>query len=147
MGVILLSSRLEAFLNSLNPRVLNLMIKLRVLIIGSNPDAVELVYPSWKTIGYGLDRKMSGQVCFIQALDSGVKLGFNRGSLMQDPKKVLQGSDDLLRYLVIQDSESINMGECPGFVEIRLAGSKSPIIPSPPIRFCAIRLIEDDQIK
>ena len=99
---------LERLLNSLHPGVLNLVIKLRILVIGSNPNLVERIYPSWKTIGYGTSVKMSAQVCYIEALEKSVRLGFNRGAFLPDPKHLLIGTGDLLRYIQIDRENEIN---------------------------------------
>ena len=95
-------------MNSLQPGVLDLVIKLRILVIGSNPNLVERVYPSWRTIGYGTSVKMSAQVCFIEALEKSVRLGFNRGAFLPDPKQLLNGTGDLLRYIQIERVNEIN---------------------------------------
>jgi len=104
----MMNSMLERFLNSLHPAVVNLVIKCRILVIGSNPSLVERVYPSWKTIGYGTSVKMSAQVCYIEAMEKSVRLGFNRGAFLPDPKHLLQGTGDLLRFIQINRENEIN---------------------------------------
>ena len=99
---------LERLLNSLKPEILDLVIKLRILVIGSNPSLVERVYPSWKTIGYGTSVKMSAQVCFIEAHEKYVRLGFNRGAKIADPMHLLQSQGDLLCYFQFEHVSQIN---------------------------------------
>ena len=104
----MMDGMLERLLNSLHPGVLNLVIKLRILVIGSNPGLVERVYPSWKTIGYGSSVKMSAQVCYIEAMEKSVRLGFNRGAFLPDPKHLLEGTGDLLRFIQFNQEKEIN---------------------------------------
>ena len=100
--------QLEQLLNSLSPGVLDLVIKLRILVIGSNPNLVERIYPSWKTIGFGAGHKMSAQVCYLQAHQSYATLGFNRGTNLPDPKNLLINGGENLRYIQVFKAKDID---------------------------------------
>jgi len=47
-------------------------------------------------------------ICVIIPSKKGLKLGFNRGTELPDPDKLLQGNGKISRYVVIQSEEQIN---------------------------------------
>jgi len=48
-----------------------------------------------------------GPVCFVKAAKNHVTFGFWRGTEIDDPKMLLEGSGDKMRHVKIKDAESI----------------------------------------
>lgn len=66
---------------------------LRKLISELCPKAVEVPWPRLQVIGYGIGPKKSTEhFCYIAPFDEHVNLGFNYGSLLHDPDRMLEGS-------------------------------------------------------
>ncbi len=83
------------------PKIALIANTLRMLIRTSLPDAEERVYPGWHGLGYHLPT--SGYLCGIFPKEDRVKLGFEHGASLSDPKGILQGKGKQVRYLVVTD--------------------------------------------
>lgn len=83
----------EALLDGLPDPMPDLAQRLRVLVRGAEPDAVERVRPGWRVIGYDVPvgRRQLRFFAWIWAQPEHVHLGFPRGMLLTDPKGLLQG--------------------------------------------------------
>ena len=87
------------------PGVRSVANRLRNLVKQSVPDIEEKTYQGAHGIGYQHPR--AGSVCGIFPQESSVKLGFERGSVLQDPDLLLEGSGTLVRFISIRASGSI----------------------------------------
>jgi hypothetical protein len=58
-------------------------------------------------IAYCYGQKYSELICVIIPSKKGLKLGFNRGSTLPDPDKLLQGTGKISRYIEIYNDEQI----------------------------------------
>ena len=63
------------------------------------PDAIETVDGSGPFIGYGFSTGYKGQACTILVSKKEVKLGIVGGAALPDPKKLLEGSGKVHRYI------------------------------------------------
>lgn len=63
--------------------------------------------PKANLIGYSYGAGYKGVICTILLSKKGIKLGFNRGSELPDPKKLLTGSGKVHRYVEINSEEDI----------------------------------------
>ncbi|MCI0553905.1 MAG: DUF1801 domain-containing protein, partial [Anaerolineae bacterium] len=75
------------------------------------PDCIERVYPGWKLIGYravNVDKgNKSHYFGFIFPTDDKVVLGFEYGTMLSDPDKVLEGSGTQVRYITFRTQKEI----------------------------------------
>ena len=86
------------------------------------PRVVEVSWPKLKVIGYGVGpKKMSEHFCYISVSKNHINLGFNYGSDLPDPKKLLQGSGKKYRYIKITQPDQLDN---PAIRELILAASK-----------------------
>lgn len=96
-------------LSDFSPKVQELAIRARALILDVAPEAFETVWTRQKTAGYGTGpKKMSEHFCWIAPQRSHVNLGFNYGSELPDPEHLLEGSGKLMRHVKIRSEEDLN---------------------------------------
>jgi len=87
-----------------------LYIDLRNYILGIYPDSNELLYHTHAlTSVYSISAKLSDAFCHIPIYSSHLNLGFNRGTLLDDPEKLLQGTGKLIRHIPIKDASDLEV--------------------------------------
>ena len=92
-----------------NPKVEELAIGAKSLILDVMPDVVEVAWPRQKIIGYGVGpKKMSEHFCYIAVLKERINLGFYYGADLQDPTKLLEGTGKLLRHVKISELKQLS---------------------------------------
>lgn len=75
---------------------------LRKFILELYPDTNELLYHTHAlTSLYTVNQKMSDAFCMIPIYTNHLNLGFNKGTLIADPKGLLQGTGKLIRHIPI----------------------------------------------
>lgn len=103
-----MSATFEEFLAPYSADVRELARAARALIFDLMPGVSEHVYPAMKVIRYGLEgNKMAGLVCFLGPTKAGVSLGFNHGTSLPDPKKLLEGTGKNLRHVKLKNLEDV----------------------------------------
>jgi hypothetical protein len=87
--------------------------ELRAIIGAALPDATEQVRTGWRIIGYDLPVGVRKTVftCWIGVERKHVHIGFQRGVLMADPDRVLegQGITRLVRWLTFVPGDPIDL--------------------------------------
>ncbi len=80
---------------------------LREFIWKEYPDSNELIYDNYNAVAVGFSPtdKMGDIFVSFAVYGSGVNLGFNRGSEIQDPKKLLKGSGSLYRHIRVNPDD------------------------------------------
>jgi hypothetical protein len=81
---------------------------LRQRLLHLLPDITEQIDLPAKMICYCYGQKYSELICVIIPSKKGLKLGFNRGTAINDPRGLLQGSGKISRYVPITSEEQIN---------------------------------------
>ncbi len=86
--------------------LIELFIDLRNFILELYPDSNELLYHTHAlTALYSTSEKMSDAFCMIPIYSDHFNLGFNKGTLLKDPNKLLQGTGKLIRHIAIEKVE------------------------------------------
>ncbi|HEY4613030.1 MAG TPA: DUF1801 domain-containing protein [Bacteroidota bacterium] len=81
---------------------------LRRLIKQAVPACIERVYPGWKLIGYrAINGTKSHYFGFLFPSKEHVVLGFEYGTMLSDPQRVLEGSGTQVRYVTIRSQKDI----------------------------------------
>jgi hypothetical protein len=80
---------------------------LRQFLLRQLKGITEQVDPKANLIGYSYGAGYKGVICTILLSKKGIKLGFNRGSELPDPKKLLTSSGKVHRYVEIKSEEDI----------------------------------------
>jgi hypothetical protein len=78
---------------------------LREFVWDLYPDTNELIYDNYNALalGWSLTDKAGDVFCSIAIYSGHVNFGFNRGSEIDDPQKILVGNGSLYRYISVKD--------------------------------------------
>jgi hypothetical protein len=98
---------LKGFLKPFENDIQGTALWLREFIWKKYPDCNELIYDSYNAVAVGFSPtdKMGDIFVSFAVYGAGVNLGFNRGSEIQDPRKLLKGSGSLYRHLRVDPDE------------------------------------------
>ena len=115
-----MASTLDDFLTCYSSEIQEIVLKTRSLILALIPEAIEMVDPSSKLIGFGFGRKYADLICAIMPYKQYVNLIFSKGTELPDPDGLLTGTGKRARHVKILRPENI---ESPGLHKlIRCAG-------------------------
>ena len=80
--------------------LIELYLDLRVFVLELHPDANELLYHTHAlTSVYSISEKLGDAFCMIPIYTAHLNLGFNKGTLLKDPHKLLHGTGNLIRLI------------------------------------------------
>lgn len=75
---------------------------LRELILEIYPDSNELLYHTHAlTTVFSISDKLADAFCMLPIYTNHLNLGFNKGTLLKDPHKLLTGTGNLIRHIPI----------------------------------------------
>ena len=102
---------IEQFLTFYPPRIVRQVNVLRGLVLRAVPSAVERLRPGWRLIGYDLPVTRHGTYfAWIWPQVEHVHVGWEVGTLMSDPQRLLRGAHIRLkkvRYLTYEPGQRI----------------------------------------
>ena len=96
----------------------------RTFMMDVLPNVKETVDPTGPYITYAYEPGYKGVVSYITVSKQGVKLGVARGTLLPDPKKLLQGSGKANRHVVIKTPDDLEKPGLRPLVRAALAAWK-----------------------
>lgn len=103
---------------------------LRALIFRTVPDAVETVRPGWRWIAYALpDAKRVRNFAWIGPERKHIHLGFEHGTLLADPGRLLHGAEERLkqfRYFTFEPSIDVDEAVLAGYLQSAAALATLP---------------------
>ncbi len=124
--------QLETLVARLDPKLQALFGSVRSALRKRFPTADELVYDyshslviAYSPNGQGIDSPIS-----IATRDGGLRLYFNQGPKLPDPKKLLLGSSKQTRFVWIESPRTLLIPEVQAFLEATIEQSKIPFSPS-----------------
>jgi hypothetical protein len=83
--------------------VIDLFTDLREYILELYPDCNELVYHTHAlTTVFSISDKLSDAFCMLPIYTNHLNLGFNKGTLLKDPNKLLTGTGNLIRHIDVK---------------------------------------------
>ena len=98
----------DDIINQADPKVRELAIRAKALILEVRPEVVEVAWPRQRIAGYGVGpKKMSEQFCYIAVFKDRINLGFYYGAELPDPEGLLEGTGELLRHVKISALEQL----------------------------------------
>ena len=84
------------------PGLIGLFKDLRAYILEIYPDSNELLYHTHAlTTVFSISDKLSDAFCMIPIYSNHLNLGFNKGTLLNDPHKLLTGTGNLIRHMPV----------------------------------------------
>ncbi len=102
------NNQIDDFLSRYDEQVFRNALLLRKILFKNLPGIIEQIDIPAKMIAYCYGQKYSELICTIIPSKKGLKLGFNRGTELSDPDKILQGKGKISRYIEIKSEEQIN---------------------------------------
>lgn len=101
-----------AFLEPYPPHIRQIAERLRSIVLGEEPDAIERVRPGWRLIGYDLRvGRRTVYFAFVAPEPAHVHLGFEHGILMKDSDRRMRGAHLKLRkvrYLTLRSMDEVD---------------------------------------
>ncbi len=83
--------------------VIMLFVDLRQYILALYPNSNELIYHTHAlTAVFSISDKLSDAFCMIPIYTNHLNLGFNKGTLLKDPNKLLTGTGNLIRHIDVK---------------------------------------------
>jgi hypothetical protein len=83
--------------------VIDLFSDLRQYILELYPDSNELLYHTHAlTSVFSISDKLSNAFCMLPIYTNHLNLGFNKGTLLKDPDKLLTGTGNLIRHIDVK---------------------------------------------
>ncbi|HMG86061.1 MAG TPA: DUF1801 domain-containing protein [Terracidiphilus sp.] len=97
------------YLAAYDPHVASLFLALREIVLEEAPAAIESTSMGYAlAIGFSFTGKpLKDGFCHIVACKSWVNLGFNRGTLLPDPGKILIGTGKLIRHITFHNHDDL----------------------------------------
>ena len=105
-----MSSDVDSWLMSAADQQRPQLVTLREIILSSHPGITESL--KWKQPCYALN----GLFCYLQRAKTHVTLGFQQGTLMDDPGKVLEGDGAQMRHITFPPGAGIDTDLCRALV-------------------------------
>ena len=116
------------FLSPFEDRIRDLALQTRALVLVEAPDSMELIYDAYNAVatGYSFTGRPGDAFIHIAVYAHWVNLGFNRGSELEDPQGMLQGSGRWIRHIRIAGPRDLEKPAVQAFVKAAVARAKRP---------------------
>jgi len=102
--------------------------RLREIVVGVDPDFVEVVRLGDRAATFGVGpKKMSEGYVYIMPHKNWVNLGFYKGAILPDPKGLMEGTGAKLRHIKVRSLEAANQPAICTLVEKALAERKQAL--------------------
>ena len=91
------------FLERKDQGLVDLFVDLRNFLLELHPDSNELLYHTHAlTTVFTPSTKMTDGFCLVPIYTKHLNLGFSRGTLLEDPKSLLQGTGKWMRHIPVK---------------------------------------------
>jgi hypothetical protein len=128
-----LNADLGRLLSDNPPDIVELTLRLRDEILSVIPHASERVYFGWRGIGF--HHPTAGYICAVFPSEDDVRLGFEHGHILYDPRRLLEGTGRWVRYLTVPEWSKSPFAAVHDFIQQALhhrwERSRSADIPEP----------------
>lgn len=93
----------QFLLDAKEQEIIELFTDLRQYILAQHPQCNELLYHTHAlTAVFSISDKLSDAFCMIPIYKNHLNLGFNKGTLLKDPKELLTGTGKLIRHIDVK---------------------------------------------
>ncbi|MNU85230.1 hypothetical protein D3C71_749680 [compost metagenome] len=101
-----LHSDFQSLLDLKDQALIDLFYDLRNYILELYPESNELLYHTHAlTSVFSISDKLSDAFCMLPIYTNHLNLGFNKGTLLQDPQHLLTGTGNLIRHIDVKKPE------------------------------------------
>ena len=110
---------LRKFLKPYDPRIRELALNLRALVLEEVAPCYENIYDAYSAVamGYGTSERLGDGIFHIAVYEKGVNLGFNHGATLADPKRILEGRGNRIRHIKIRTPEDLTRPELRAYIK------------------------------
>jgi hypothetical protein len=119
----------EAFLEAFPPAIAHIGHRLRAAVLEAAPGAIERVRPGWHLIGFDAPNgRRTAYFAWVLPERVHIHLGFERGVLMTDPDRRLEGAGitKQVRWITFEPGDEVDAEDlAPLIVEARRVASLS----------------------
>ena len=124
--------QLKGYIAKFEPKHQSLIRSVRIALRKRFPSANELAYDysSSLVIGYSPTERGIDAVVAIALGADGLRVIFNQGPELPDPKKILLGSGKQTRFVWIESPKTLMRPEVEGLLEVAIHQAKTPFRPS-----------------
>ncbi len=92
----------ELLLSLKEKQLIELFRDIRQYVLETEPDCNELLYQTHAlTSVFSVSDKLADAFCMIPVYTNHLNLGFNKGTLLKDPHRLLTGTGNLIRHIDI----------------------------------------------
>jgi hypothetical protein len=97
------------FLSRYDPAIQDLALTVREFVLSElAPPSEHIINVYVVAMGYGPSAKMKDQVCYIGVNTAYVNLGFHRGTELDDPHGLLEGTGTKMRHVKIRSAADLS---------------------------------------
>jgi hypothetical protein len=124
--------QINGFIAKYEPKYQRLIRSIRKALRKRLPTANELIYDYKNAfvIGYSPTERGSDSVVAIAAAVNGLRLVFNQGPTLPDPKKLLLGSGRQTRFIWVESAKTLALPEVEALLQETIDRAKTPLRPS-----------------
>jgi hypothetical protein len=121
--------QLDRFLDAFTPEIAAFarvaLVKMRKRL----PNAVEMIYDNYNALacGFGPTEKTSEVIFSIAIYPKNVSLFFLQGAALPDPKGLLQGEGNVVRYIRLEDGKTLDRADVKAMMAAALKMAKVPM--------------------
>ena len=95
----------QFYLDFKSKEIIDLFKDLRQYVLEMHPESNELLYHTHAlTAVFSISDKLSDAYCMLPIYTNHLNLGFNKGTLLKDPHKLLTGTGNLIRHIDVKKS-------------------------------------------
>jgi hypothetical protein len=100
---------LTKFLKPYDRAIRDLALGLRQVVLNEVSPCCEYIYDAYSAValGYGPTLRMQDGICHIAVYSKHVNLGFNQGTRLDDPDRLLQGTGKWIRHITFREESDL----------------------------------------
>jgi hypothetical protein len=119
------------FLKPFDPEIVARALAVREMVMAAAPGCSELIYDAYNAVtsGYSFTGRPSDAFIHIPVYAKWVNLGFNRGSQLKDPEKLLVGTGRWVRHVRITDVKDLKRPAIRALVKAAIEEAPVPAVP------------------
>ena len=122
-------AQLDCFLDAFTPEIAAFarvaLAKMRKRL----PHAIEMIYDNYNALacGFGPTEKTSEAIFSIAIFPRNVSLFFLHGAALPDPKGLLQGEGNVVRYIRLEDEDTLDRSDVKAMMATALKMAEAPM--------------------
>jgi hypothetical protein len=120
---------LVRFLAAYPAAVAELFLNVRAVVLSAAPTANEIIVDAYGAVatGYTFTERFKEAFCHVAAYSTYVNLGFNRGTELDDPRRILKGTGKLTRHIRIAQLEDLHAPHVQRFLNAAIEKARAQV--------------------